>query len=106
MNATQIRTFQALAEPTRLSIVELLTRYGELSAGDISSKFKSSSSAISQHLKILREAHVVIMKKRAQQRVYELDETKMIELEQWAHIRAQRWNDRLNEMETYIKKMK
>ncbi len=55
--------FYALAEPKRRDIIELLAANGELTATDISHKFKVSASAISQHLKVLREVDLVIVQK-------------------------------------------
>jgi len=51
--------FLALAEPTRRNIMEILVKSGNLSASDIYRKFKSTPPAISQHLKVLREAGLV-----------------------------------------------
>ena len=62
--------FSALADPTRRHILEMLARRGQLSATEISDKFQVSPSAISQHLKVLREANLVQMEKRVQQRLY------------------------------------
>jgi DNA-binding transcriptional ArsR family regulator len=102
MYTIQPTIFLALGEPTRLSIVEMLAKAGELSAGDISRAFSSSASAISQHLKILREAGVVIMQKHAQKRVYTLNVTTMTQIEQWTKLRAQEWNARIDNMDEYI----
>ena len=55
--------FHALAEPTRRHIVEMLAREGELTAGDIQARFNVSAPAISQHLKVLREARLVQVEK-------------------------------------------
>ena len=76
-------TFTALAEPTRRTILEMLAARGELSATDIYKKFKSSPPAISQHLKVLREAKLVRVEKRAQQRIYYISPEPMHELEKW-----------------------
>jgi DNA-binding transcriptional ArsR family regulator len=78
-------TFTALAEPTRRNILEMLAANGNLSATDIYSKFKSSPPAISQHLKVLREARLVRVEKRAQQRIYYINPEPMRELEKWVH---------------------
>ena len=64
--------FVALADPTRRNILELLASSGELAATAIYEHFPVSPQAVSQHLKVLREAHLVEMEKRAQQRVYRL----------------------------------
>ena len=102
MEATKATTFAALAEPTRLSIIDMLARRGELSASDISIVYSSSPSAISQHLKVLREAGLVTMHKRAQRRIYRLEPTALAEAQQWLSGRMAQWNTRLDAMETYI----
>ena len=51
--------FYALAEPTRRNIVEMLASNGQLSATEICNNFTVSPQAISQHLKVLREAGIV-----------------------------------------------
>ncbi|MFL5625764.1 MAG: ArsR/SmtB family transcription factor [Ktedonobacteraceae bacterium] len=57
--------FVALADPTRRTILEILASSGELYATDIYEKFPVSPQAVSQHLKVLREAKLVEMEKRA-----------------------------------------
>ncbi len=75
--------FQVLAEPTRRDILEALTVSGQLSATDIYIKFNVSHPAISQHLKVLREAGLVIVTKKAQQRFYQINLTSLSEVEEW-----------------------
>jgi DNA-binding transcriptional ArsR family regulator len=86
--------FSALADPTRRQILEMLARSGQLSATEISDNFQVSPSAISQHLKVLREANLVRMEKRAQQRLYQINPETMGELEAWARQLTQQWNER------------
>jgi len=73
----------------------MLARNGPLSATNISARFPVSPPAISQHLKVLREAHVVVMEKRAQQRMYQLNPDAMVELEHWAQYRRAQIRSRL-----------
>ena len=73
--------FSALADPTRHNILEVLAQNGQLSASDISDKFPVSLSAISQHLKVLSEANLVQMEKRAQQRMYQINPDAILDLE-------------------------
>ncbi len=98
--------FYALAEPTRRSIVEMLALNGQLSATDIYSKFKVSASAISQHLKVLRESKLVNMEKRAQQRIYQLNPDAMVELETWAKKMNQQWNQRFDALDVLLEEEK
>jgi DNA-binding transcriptional ArsR family regulator len=94
--------FSALADPTRRNIIEMLSRRGQLSATDISDQFQVSPSAISQHLKVLREANVVQMEKRAQQRIYQINPETMFELEAWVKQITQRWNERFEALDEVL----
>jgi DNA-binding transcriptional ArsR family regulator len=75
--------FTAVAEPTRRSILEMLARDRQLPATAIYKRFKATPPAISQHLKVLREANLVGVLKKAQQRIYYLNPEPMKELEEW-----------------------
>ena len=91
--------FSALAEPTRRNIIEMLASNGQLSATAISRKFRVSPPAISQHLKVLREARLVRVEKRAQQRIYTINTEAMSELEEWARKMAAEWDKRFDALE-------
>lgn len=100
-----MNAFAALADDTRREIVVLLAKRGELSATEISLNFEMSASAISQHLKVLREARVVQVKKDAQRRLYRVDEVGMAHAEKFFQdIRA--WNQRLDRLDGYLQKLK
>lgn len=90
--------FAALSDPTRLAIVELLGA-GERSAGAIGTRFPISAPAVSQHLKILREAGLVRVRGDGQRRIYSLDPEGLGAMEDWlAKVRAA-WKDRLDALE-------
>ncbi len=91
--------FTALAEPHRRSILEMLAADGQLSASAIARKFQVSPPAISQHLKVLREARLVRMEKRAQQRLYEINPDAMHDLEAWARRMAGEYDRRFDALE-------
>ena len=95
--------FYALADPTRRKILELLARQGELSASQIYAQFTVSSPAISQHLKVLRQAGLVKMEKHAQQRLYTINPETVLELEDWSKQLTQQWNQRLDALDTLLK---
>jgi DNA-binding transcriptional ArsR family regulator len=61
--------FVALADPTRRKILKMLSRR-QMSAGDIADQFEMTNSAVSQHLKALKEANLVLMQVDAQRRLY------------------------------------
>lgn len=99
-------TFGALADPNRRSIIELLAVRGELPASEISSKFNITPAAISQHLKILREAELVTMEKRAQQRIYQINTAKMLELETWLKKLTDLWDARFSALDRLLEREK
>jgi DNA-binding transcriptional ArsR family regulator len=94
--------FAALADPTRRQIIELLANRGEMSATDIADRFKISAPAISQHLKILREARLVAMEKRKQQRIYQINPQAMSEVEGWAQKMTERWEARYRALDEVL----
>ena len=98
--------FTAIAEPTRRSIVEMLAKKGRLSATDIGGKFSMSAPAVSQHLKVLREAHLVRVEKMGRHRMYHLDVTALYELERWAHTTTSLWNERFNKLDALLQAKK
>lgn len=63
--------FQALAHPTRIAIVEHLDN-GELSVGQLCNKVGIEQANASQHLAILRNKHIVVTRKAANQIFYRL----------------------------------
>jgi DNA-binding transcriptional ArsR family regulator len=94
---------QALSDPTRQRIVEMLAT-GALSSGEIAGRFELSAPAISQHLKTLKHARLVSVKVDRQKRIYSLDPIGVEEVSKWvARIRAF-WNPRLDALEAALKK--
>ena len=90
--------FAALADPTRRAIVEMLAR-GPLTSGEIARRFTISPSAVSQHLKILREARLARVQVAGQQRIYELDADGLAEIEEWLDGIGPAWRKRLEAIE-------
>src|SRR4051794_18603781 len=63
--------FEAIAEPKRREILRLLAAR-ELSAGEIASRFAVTQPAISQHLKVLREAGLISERRDGTRRLYSM----------------------------------
>jgi DNA-binding transcriptional ArsR family regulator len=99
-------TFAALAEPTRRIILERLMTNGNMAATDIYRGFKSSPPAISQHLKVLREAKLVRVEKRAQQRIYYVNPEPMRELEKWIKQFAAAKDREFQRLDSLLESMK
>jgi DNA-binding transcriptional ArsR family regulator len=93
-NLGLVDRFAALADPTRRGILELLGR-GEHAAGAITDRFTVSAPAISQHLKVLREARLVRVRADGQRRIYSLDPEGLAEIDAWLQQVRRFWGDRL-----------
>jgi DNA-binding transcriptional ArsR family regulator len=66
--------FNALAHPSRRHVLLVLHfRGGEMTAGDIASRFGCSWPTTTRHLKILQQAGLVRVEKRGRERVYRVD---------------------------------
>ncbi len=94
-------TFTALADPTRRQIIEALA-LGEASFGDIANRFEMSRPAVSQHLKALKEAGIVVSRPDAQRRIYRLTDDSLDEVEAWLGIVREFWSQRLDKLEELL----
>lgn len=95
--------FYALAEPRRRRVVEILAHRGQLNATQICHEFDITPQAISQHLRVLREANVIQMEKRAQQRLYTFNPQSTNQIERWVANMTKLWNDRLDRLGKALK---
>ena len=94
-------TFTALSDPTRRQIIESLA-LGESSFGDLADQFDMSRPAVSQHLKVLREAGIVSSRADAQRRIYRLNDDSLDEIEAWLLRVREFWNRRLDRLEVLL----
>ena len=94
--------FTALADPTRRRIVEMLAD-GERTAGEIVARFDMTAPAISQHLKMLREAGLVRVRAEGQRRIHALEESGFSEMEAWIAKTKRFWENRLDALEQTLR---
>jgi len=94
-------TFQALADPTRRAVLDLLRR-GSQPAGQIAVAFPVSRPAISKHLRQLRRAHLVREHREGRLRVYELNPQPLRAVDSWLdHYRAF-WTASLSNLKAFV----
>jgi DNA-binding transcriptional ArsR family regulator len=94
--------FAALAEPNRRRMIELIASNGAMASTDISHAFDISAPAVSQHLKVLREAGLVIVEKRAQKRIYSINAEGVDEMWEWLNQMRQYWNSRFDALDKLL----
>ncbi|MDF2752895.1 MAG: transcriptional regulator, TrmB [Gaiellaceae bacterium] len=92
--------FEALADPTRRRIVELVSER-ERSAGEIASAFAISRPGVSKHLRVLREHGVIRSRSDGTRRLYSLEGEGLVELDDWIR---RFWTNRLDALETELRR--
>ncbi len=95
--------FEALADPHRRQILDLL-RDGERAAGDLVDALPLSQPGASKHLRILRDAGLVSVRKDAQRRIYRLAPGRLAELDAWLAPYRKFWSSRLDALEDHLNK--
>jgi DNA-binding transcriptional ArsR family regulator len=81
-----VNALEALADPTRRRIIELLAD-AERSAGELAAHFPTSRPGVSRHLRVLREAGLVHVREEGQRRLYSLEAQPLAELSVWLENR-------------------
>ena len=94
-------TFIALADPTRRQIIESLAN-GETSFGTLADQFEMTRPAVSQHLKVLRDAGIVTARADAQRRIYRLSDDGLDEVDAWLGKVQKYWSQRLDKLEQVL----
>jgi len=97
-----MQSLLAIADPTRRRIVELLA-VRERTAGELVGEFEMSAPAISQHLKVLREAGLVTVRAEGQSRVQALNPAGFVDLEDWLEKTRSVWSRRLDALERELR---
>jgi DNA-binding transcriptional ArsR family regulator len=94
-------TFHALADPTRLAVLELL-RHQPQSAGQIASAFSISRPAISKHLRQLHKARLVLPTRRGRHRFFALNTEPLQAVDAWLERYRMFWAGNLNSLKIFV----
>jgi DNA-binding transcriptional ArsR family regulator len=94
-------TFQALADPTRRAVLDMLRR-GSQPAGNIAEAFPVSRPAISKHLRLLRRAHLVREHREGRNRVYQLNPEPLRAVDTWLEHYRSFWSASLANLKAFV----
>ncbi len=97
-----MHSLEALADPTRRRIVELLSER-ERTAGELVESFDISAPAISQHLNVLRAAGLVSTRADGQRRIQSLNRAGLDEIGRWLETTRAFWSRRLDTLERELR---
>ena len=98
-------TFDVLAEPTRRRILDLLLVQPH-AVGELVDQLGISQPGASKHLRVLRDAGLVNVRRDAQRRWYELRPAPLAEIDEWLAPYRRLWSDRLDALERHLDERK
>lgn len=94
--------FQAIADPTRRSILVLVATQA-MTAGAIASNFNTARPTVSKHLQILTECQLLKQEQNGREIYYHLNPEKMKEIADFIEPFRKMWDDRFNKLEAVMK---
>ncbi len=100
--AIETGVFQAIADPTRRQILAQLCHRDEQTPTQIAAPLTMTLSAVSQHLKILREAGLVSVRRAGRERWYRLEAHPLREVSEWARTYERFWNEKMDALSDYL----
>jgi DNA-binding transcriptional ArsR family regulator len=96
--------FQAIADPNRRAILGLLAGK-QLSINQVAEHFAISRPAVSQHMKILTECGLLVVRQKGNERYCEARMAKLSEIWDWLNQYQAFWNDKFDAMDTLLKEL-
>ena len=102
--STTSDVFNAVAEPQRRRILELLRR-GECPVGDVASSLRIAQPRVSKHLRVLRAVGLVRLRPEGRHHFYSLDARGLEPIHKWTGGFMPFWNERFDKLNAYGKKM-
>jgi DNA-binding transcriptional ArsR family regulator len=96
-----LEVFEVIAEPTRRRILDAV-RESEQSVSELVDRVGMHQPGVSRHLKVLRDAGLVEVRRDAQRRLYRLRPEPLMELDTWLEPYRAEWKDRLDSLERHL----
>ena len=97
------QVFRALADPTRRALLTSLQQR-EQSVSELTSQFDMTQSAVSQHLRVLREARIVSERKVGRLRLYEFHPEPLLLVKEWLEQHVEFWVSRFENLGEHLRK--
>jgi DNA-binding transcriptional ArsR family regulator len=103
--ATTTDAFNAVAEPRRRQILDLLSG-GELPVNDLVALLGLAQPLVSKHLRVLREVGLVDVRDEGRQRMYRLNPGRLKPIHDWVKKYEQSWSERFDRMDVVLAELK
>ena len=95
------RVFHALADPSRLGIVERLSR-GPASVGELAEPLAMALPSVMKHLRVLEKGGLVLSKKAGRVRTYRIQPRALAAIDKWVNQRRAAWNTRFDRLDQLL----
>ncbi|MCK7554327.1 metalloregulator ArsR/SmtB family transcription factor [Chitinophaga sedimenti] len=93
--------FQAIADPTRREIINVLSRQA-LNLNAVAGHFDISRPAVSKHIRILTECGLIVVKQQGRERFCHADLRKLREVSEWTEQYRDLWNHKLDALGDFL----
>jgi DNA-binding transcriptional ArsR family regulator len=103
-SATTSDVFNAVAEPRRRRILDLLAR-GERSVNAVVESLRMGQPTVSKHLGVLRQVGLVSVRGSGRQRLYRVNAAGLKPIHDWVKAYETLWNDRLDRLDDYLQRL-
>jgi DNA-binding transcriptional ArsR family regulator len=97
--------FQAIADPTRRAIIVLIAAQA-MTPNALAAHFDTTRQAVSKHLKILTECELIRQEPQGREIYYQLEISKMQEIDKWLEQFRKIWEDRFNQLDAVLLNLK
>jgi len=102
--ATTSDVFNAIAEPQRRAILNLLAQ-GERSVNDIAEELGLKQPQVSKHLRVLKAVDLVSVRSEGQQHFYKIQADGLKPIHEWVKSFEQLWNERFDRLAEYLREL-
>jgi DNA-binding transcriptional ArsR family regulator len=103
--ATTTDAFNAVAEPRRRQILDVLAR-GERPVNDLVATIRLSQPQVSKHLRVLREVGLVDVRDEGSRRIYRLNGHSLKPIHDWVKDYERTWNERFERLDAVLEELK
>jgi DNA-binding transcriptional ArsR family regulator len=102
--ATTTDAFNAVAEPRRRQILDLLAQ-GEQPVNDLVERLRVAQPVVSKHLRVLREVGLVEVRDEGRRRIYSLNGHRLKPIHDWVQSYERTWSERFDRLEAVVQKL-
>jgi DNA-binding transcriptional ArsR family regulator len=94
--------FAALGDPTRLSILQRLSRDGPASISTLAENFETTRQAVTKHLHVLDAARIIEGERRGREHVWAINAARLVEAQRHLDVIARRWDGALSRLKAHV----